>query len=411
MKKALFFGVLLLVSMCTGQVLAAESSLLESSLQSYTPVPAQPGSYVTIMVKITNDGTIPTKNAVVEFIDNYPFSVDNLANSKKNIGILGAGNDYIAEFRVRIDGAAVEGTNYLKIRYENDASSENWIEKELPITISSAQKTVSINSVKVSPEMVAPGDQVTVQIKVKNLATANLRDIGVRLDLAGMLIGTMYVDIPLAPIGSSVEKKIASLNSGQTADFEFVLQAYPEAEVGIYKIPITLTYIDDAGEEFSRTDLMSIIINGKTDLMVQVESSSVYSDNGKGVISFAVTNKGFSEIKFLTVSLAKSDAYTITSLSDKVYVGNVDSDDYELVEFEIKMTSEGKETVSLPLTLEFKDALNSEFSTKETLTIPLMSTADAGKKKSNTGLIIVVVIIVVVVGFILLRRRSHKKHN
>lgn len=407
-KTTLLIMMLLLTSILAGQALAADNADLTSTLLSYTPVPAQPGSYVTVTIKVTNNGMRATDNAVIEFLDNYPFSVDNEADKLGTIGVLGTKEDYLAEYRVRIDSNAVEGTNYLKVRYTTDANSDLWFEKKLPLTISEAQKTVSINNVLITPEMIAPGDKADVQIKVKNLATSNLRDVGVKLNLEGIVVGTTYVDIPLAPIGSSVEKRISSLKSGETADFEFVLQAYPEAEAGIYKVPVTLTYTDDNGNDFTRTDLISLVINGEADILVQIDSSTLYSDNGKGTVGFSITNKGFSEMKFLTVKLVESDVYNIKSISNEVYLGNVDSDDYELAEFEIKMKEHGLNQVKLPLILTFKDALNKEYEIEETLTLQLISTADAGEKDSKTGTTIIVIAVVLVIGFLLYRRKKHK---
>ncbi|MBD3209527.1 hypothetical protein GF367_03865, partial [Candidatus Woesearchaeota archaeon] len=232
---ATLFALVAMTSMLAGQAFAAERSEIDISVQSYTPVPAQPGSYVTIIFKVANEGDGASTNTVLEFRDNYPFSIDERAD--KQIGELEEQEDYLAEYRVRIDSAAIEGTNYLKVRYKSDDTANNWIEKELPLTINSAQKTISINSVTVTPGTITPGAQAETQVKIKNLAMSNLRDVGVKLDLEKTVIGTSTIeDIPLAPIGSSAEKRISLLKSGETADFEFLLQAYPEASVGIYKV-------------------------------------------------------------------------------------------------------------------------------------------------------------------------------
>ena len=409
MKKSVMLVVLLVVmAMVAGNVLAADQGHLDVSVLSYTPVPAQPGGYVTVTLKVMNTGNGDTTDAAIEFVNNYPFSMDNQAEMIKSIGVLGSQDTYLAEFRVRIDPEAIEGTNYLKVRYTTDTGMANWVEKDLPLTVNSAQKTLSINNVEVSPKSVMPGGEAQVTLKIKNLAQSNLRDIGVKLNLEGAMVGSTYVDIPLAPIGSSVEKKISLLKTGQSADFDFVLQAYPDATAGIYKIPVTLTYTDENGKEYSRTDLISLVINAKPELMVTIDDSTLYSDNGMGDVSFMVTNKGLTDIKFLTVTLGQSDAYTIKSVSDETYVGNVDSDDYEIATFSVLMNKQGLDHVEFPVTLHYKDALNNDQTMQETLSLPLISTKEAGKEKSKTGLVIVIIVVLALIIFFVVRARKKK---
>lgn len=402
-------AAVLILGLLLPGVYAADRAHLDVSLQSYTPVPAEPGSYVRVTIKVLNDGDASATRAAIEFVDNYPFKVEEASEKVKTIGQLGAQADYLAEYRVRIDSDAVEGTNYLKVRYILDDTTDNWIEKELPLTISSVQKTVSINSVEVEPEMVAPGEQLSVVLRLKNMAPSALRDVGVKLDLEKSVLGTESIDIPLAPIGSSVEKRTAQLSSGQTAEFDFVLQAYPTATAGIYKVPVQLTYTDEDGNEFSRTDLIGIVINDVPDLMLQIDSSTLYSDNGVGEVTFSITNKGLSEIKFATIELEETDDFAVKSSSSIAYLGNIDSDDYETASFDVKMVQHGMTEVVLPLRLEFKDGLNKVHVVSEELSLPLITTAEAGEEKSHTGVVVIVVVVVVAIIFFVLHRRKKKR--
>lgn len=413
MKKmfVLLVFAVLLVSMMSSFALAAERPNLKVSLLSYTPVPAQPGSYVTVSLKVLNDGDGAATAAAIEFVDYYPFSVDNTASKYKSIGKLGPQEDYLAEYRVRINSDALQGQNFLKVRYTADINQASWFEREIPITVNSLQKTLAINSVEVTPEMVAPGSKATVNIKLKNLANADLRDVAVKLGLEGNVVGNEYVDIPLAPIGSSVEKRVSLLRNAQTVDFDFELQAYPDAESKIYKIPVALSYTDDENNKYTRTDLISVVINGEPDIMIQIDESSLYSDNGKGKVSFAITNKGFSEIKFLTVALTDTEDIIIRSSDNELYLGNVDSDDYETAEFELSLEKSGLEQLDLPLTLAFKDALNNEYTVEKTLVLPLPSAAEAGQGKSNTGTFVIIGIVLLLVVVWLVRRKRHKAHK
>ncbi len=411
LNRMILLTALLSIVLLATPVLAETNAHLTVTLQSYTPVPAEPGSYITVTFKVLNDGDRTAPSASLEFIDNYPFSVDDDSLKTEDIGLMDHQDDYLVEYRVRIDSAALEGTNYLKIRYTTDDSNDNWVEKELPLTVKSVQKTLAINKVDVFPEVVSPGDDAKVDIRLKNMANANLRDVAVQLNLAGTMVGTEYVDLPFAPIGSSIEKRIPLLRSGQSADIGFQLKTYPAAAAGIYKIPLLLSYTDENGNNFSRTDLISVIVNGPTDVLVQIDSSTLYSDGNKGDITFSITNRGFDEIKFLTITLGESDDYTIFSPSKESYLGNIDSDDYETTDFSVRLDKPGVDHVEFPVTVTFKDALNRDHAIEKNLTLPLISQADAGKGRSSTGLIIVIVLVVLIVGYVIYRRKKKTKQH
>ncbi len=408
MKKTII-GIIMVMMLSFNIAAAVESAELSTTLLSYSPVPAEPGSIITVNIKVLNDGDASASNAAIEFVDNYPFSVSEESEKLKSIGRLAEQEDYLAEYRVRIDGAAREGTNYLKVRYIIDQNSDNWFEKEIAVTVQAVQKTVSINKVEIVPEVLKPGEKANVQIKVKNLATSDLRDVGITLSLAQIVLGTTVVDLPFAPVGSSIEKRISYLRSGETADFDFVLQSYPTATGGIYKIPLSLEYTDDDGNDYSSIDLIGVAIRGEPDIMVQIDSSNLRSDNGKGDIIFSITNKGFDEIKFLTVKLTETDEFEVLSTSNEEYLGNVDSDDYETADFEVKMKGTGTSKVTFPVEISFKDALNEEYTIQKDLTLPLISTSDAGEEKSNTGTYIFIAIVVVIIGFVVYRKMRKKK--
>ena len=66
------------------------------------------------------------------------------------------------------------------------------------------------------------------------------------------------------------------------------------------------------------------------------------------------------DIKFLNVKLDKAEGYKVLSPYE-VYIGNIDSDDYETADFKINVDKASKEKVILPLTIEYNDANNQEY--------------------------------------------------
>ena len=111
----------------------------------------------------------------------------------------------------------------------------------------------------------------------------------------------------------------------------FDLIALPDAEGGIYKIPIEITYTDEAGTSYTKDDYISLKLSSTPDLLIHVDSSEINADMKSGTVVLKIINRGLTNIKLLTAELDEGEGYEIMS-QPEVYVGNIDSDDYETVD-------------------------------------------------------------------------------
>ncbi len=404
MKKMSLFMILgLLLALVSSSYVLAEQTegYLDVKVQSYNPTPVEPGSRVNVIVKVTNEGSLPTKNSAVEFVDNYPFTLYQESDRKKIIGELGPGDYFLAEFDVRVDPDAVEGTNYLKIRLTNDVSKDSWVEKELPIDVRSVDKVVSINKVTVNPAQPLPGDEAEVTIRLKNTGNSDLRDVSLKLDLSNS-------ELPFAPLNTASEQQLKTLRKGESADFEFTLKVFPDARVKVYKIPLVITYTDQSGSEHTRNDLLGLTVTDSPELLFRVEENQLRKEVATGKITLSVTNKGFDEIKFATLELEENDYFEIISPSRTEYLGNIDSDDYETASFDLRLKKPA-DVIEVPVKVEFKDSLNNDKVVSETLKLKIYDRESLGESKGSNTLFVLLVIVVIVVGAIIWRRRKRKK--
>ena len=227
MKKEMLFTIifLLLVSVVSA---ASEQPYLGATIMKYEPQPAQPGKYVTVYVKLENTGTADAKNVVLQVQPQYPFSLNPEKINEQFVGILGPGNVYIAEFKLKVDEKAVEGTNKLTVRYNLDEKQQTWAQQDLDISIQTQNVVLSVDSITTEPEEIIPGSIGTIKIRVKNLADSFLSNIKVSLDLSS---DTLL----FAPINSASEKNLYQLNAGASNEFEFPIIAYPNTAAGVYK--------------------------------------------------------------------------------------------------------------------------------------------------------------------------------
>jgi len=82
------------------------------------------------------------------------------------------------------------------------------------------------------------------------------------------------------------------------------------------------------------------------------------------------------DVKFLTVSL-KPEGYEILSPSE-VYIGNLDSDDYDTTDFKIHVPEDRKE-LPLKIELNYKDANNKEYSENYVVNLKLYTQEELKK--------------------------------
>lgn len=103
------------------------------SLIKYEPYPANPGEYFDLWVKIYVGSS---KYAEVEFVENYPFSLDDDTDLIQEFDSSG---DYLLHYVVRVDKDAVEGMNELELKISSSRYDDLSVSAYLDISVSDAQ--------------------------------------------------------------------------------------------------------------------------------------------------------------------------------------------------------------------------------------------------------------------------------
>ena len=264
------------------------------------------------------------------------------------------------------------------------------------ITLAAVHAQIAIESFSSNPNAVQPGEEIEVEINLENVGEDDIENILVSLDLT---------DLPFAPIESSTEKIIDEIRDGDQETVSFQLVALSSAEAKTYKVPVTLTY-----ENTTKSSLISLEVTTDANVNILLESSDLVIVDEQGAVTIKMVNEGLTQVKFLQVSLLESSQYDILSPSS-VYVGEIDTGDFETEEFTILPKTEDPE---LKFKLEYRDTNNQAFEEEQKITVKVYSAEDAVKlglvKQSNsfTGILIFVVIALALGAWI---RRKIKKKN
>lgn len=385
---------------------------LSISISMQDPDPVEPGKEVEASFKLENNGTI-AHDVVFEIAPEYPFSLVPGESASKVIGIIGTSQDgkqnVIVRYRLKVAQDTADGNHKIKVRYQSEGF-DTWVTLEnLRIKVQSHDAIISADKFITEPSVVEPGSKTKLTILLKNYATSLLKDIKIVLDL-----GKNDDTIPFSPIGSTNEKVVSYMEPQSSKSIDFELLVDPDAASKTYKIPISLRYSDALSRNFSKSNFVTVIVGGEPDVSIGIGSTTIYKAKTAGEITVKIVNKGLPDMKFVNVRLANSSEYIIISPSE-VYIGNIDSDDYETADFKLYIGKASGKKVALPLTVEYKDANNKNYKNTVNLELPIYSSSEAKKLglAEENGRASYVILLVLIVGAFFGYRtwKKRRKHN
>lgn len=418
MVKKLFYAILVALALVlSAQASAANSTLVTSAVSFgslkisdssfYSPYPAQPAGYVDVWIRLQNYGGSSASsvkgtatNIKCELIPKYPLSFDQIDTPIKSAGSLGVFQEALLKYRLLVAADAKQGNAEVQITC---TSNENPVSSPFTINIYVAPKEsiLVVDSAQVVPSQINPGSSGKMVVKLINLASSDLRDVSIKLDLSS--------SIPIAVENATNEKRIVLFSSGQSMNVDFPIIVYPSADSKVYSIPLLLAYNDDAGNSFSKNLTVSVSVFAQPNLLVSLDKSEVIKTSSTGAVSFDIINNGLSQLKFVTVKLLDSTDFDAVSAKE-IYVGNIDSDNTDLIEFTLFVHSD-ESLVKIPLQISYRDSYNREYVETRFVDLRLYNDAEIAERNlapvggSNTVLLAIGAIIVLYV----LYRFGYKK--
>ncbi|MFH1358649.1 MAG: hypothetical protein ABIH37_02050 [archaeon] len=272
------------------------------------------------------------------------------------------------------------------------------------ISLSSISALV-IDSVIMDSSGIKPGESTHIEIGLRNNGDADVSDVSVFLDLK---------EIPFAPFDSSSEYGIDEIREGKLKYANFELVSLNNAKPQTYKIPVQISYLEDGKSEKSvKESLISLDVRSEPIIDVSVEDSLLLKGKDNQV-SIKIINKGLSDIRFLEVEVEKSTKFSLLSQKN-VYVGDLDSDDFDSVDFQIFFKEDISENFNLPVILKFKDVFNKEY--EESFEVPVKvytekKAVELGlMQKSNITGIIILIIVLIIIWIIYRNWRKRRKRE
>lgn len=220
----------------------------------------------------------------------------------------------------------------------------------LSLSIVSAMTVSSVDS-----NDFQPGSEQSITLKVKNTLNEQVEDVSLNLDLS---------KVPF--IVTDSENDIDEIDEDDSETLDFTIKASNNAEAGDYEIPYTLNYILN-NTSHTKEGTFSLTIEGNPELVyTALIDKPVVGE--KAQITLKIVNKGFGDAKFTTVKITPN-GYTLTS-EDNVYIGTIDSDDFETITLDVILKSENP---TLNAQIEYKDFDNQKITKNVNLPLTVYS--------------------------------------
>ncbi|MBL7051919.1 MAG: hypothetical protein ISS01_02415 [Nanoarchaeota archaeon] len=383
----MFLLVASIVSASTSSVIidTSKSNVVDVKLKimKYTPAPVAPGEYFDLWVAVETDESSSTSivsqddvdNIELEFLENYPFTLKEGEDTVWDVGDLGPGEQVIKKFVVRVADDAPAGDNELRFIYTSEDDPNGVYTPYLDINVQEIEATLNVDSIVSEPEILVPGKIAELDITVNNGATSAYKNIDVVLAIDS-------VDVPIVPYKSSKEKSLSLLGAGEDYTFNFEIIVEEDAEAGVYKIPMNISYQNSNGTEFIKQDTFGIMIGAEADLSFNLEDFDTFQEGGKGEIVVSVSNIGPTELKFMNIELLEDEDYVIIG-ANKEYLGNLDSDDFETSTYDIFVNAEDDTELNFKVT--YKDAYNEEYEEEFSVSLPVYTRSEVAKYELDSN--------------------------
>ena len=335
----------------------------------YDPYPAESGLYLRLWIKVENVATTPEYNARFILETYYPFTLDPSTPAEQNIGTMETSRQFVLEYKLTVDAVALTGeyNNSIWLKQCYNTACSSYARWPVSVFVRRPNPIFGIISAAYSPSPIVAGKPFDLTLSMQN-SGSRVKDIVIGLNLS---------DLPFGPMAGSTERRLEAIDAGKNATVQFALMASGEATSGTYKVPVAISYYDEVGNAFTKSDILTLLVGGVPAIYLGAEDTAVFRKGAVADFIISIVNRGLVDVKFLTVRLLGGEGYRIISPSE-MYIGNLESDDYETAKLKIFITGEAAEIV-FPFELSYMDALNSEYEESEQLTYAVLTDEEAAR--------------------------------
>ncbi len=328
-----------------------DTDALSIDLVNQDPDPAIAGDIVEVRISINNYGDT-VNDLSITLNPQYPFEMVPGEEALQTIATLKSGqegdNVQIIKYKIRVDSQASAGTYDLDLSYHKSGTNAIF-HKILSIDVKSKASSVGIG---IDTTTLIPGKITDIIYTITNDGSSPLRDV--KFTWANS-------DNIILPVGSDNSRYLKNLEVGESQKLNFQVVADTNADAGLYKMDLTLTYDDSlTNTEQTVSTLAGIYVGGGTDFEV------AYAESSTTDISFNIANVGSNPANSVTINIPRQQGWTITG-STTAIIGNLNQGDYTVASFNLQSSTTNKTRAKTGNTVKIKIMYTNTMGTRLTV--------------------------------------------
>jgi len=250
---------------------------------------------------------------------------------------------------------------------------------------------------------IVSGDVFTLNLTLQNKGLDTAYDVIVRVSTDTNLI---------LPIVKSTDF-FTQINEGNSVSTAFKIITNDTLGPGTYPITITLSYKDSDNNEFSASSNVGIKVldelkKPKVEAFLNEVEPQPYP-TGKSRFSIDVANVGSEKAYSVVV---KVDSEVAEFQRKAYYVGDLDTDDFETVDFDMVIRNVTKGTYPINVEIIYNNEDDLEFRKNQTFEVSIVSFEEAMAYKKTEpvwGYAVAIIAILIIMGYIKRKLSKRKK--
>ncbi|MFH1722144.1 MAG: hypothetical protein ABH950_06030 [Candidatus Altiarchaeota archaeon] len=391
MKKEMFI-ILAIVAMLT-----IPSAMAEIKIDSISTDPTyiEAGDEVDIYIKIHED---PSKGQLLTAA--YRSDKDNILRQdpdtaywvsiepkddltteniiffekKKPIGHLFIGESWTAPFKIKVKTSAPPASYKFDVTIIKTALTGT--EGDVAASRETTFQVKGIPKFNIeATNAIALGSEGKIRINVKNVGGDSARHVTVGLNAT----------TPFTPLDSS-SVDVGIIKPGEVKTVVFPVSVDTSAMAKAYPVIVGLKHTNPSGTDLMDAYLIGVSVTGEPKIDVAIDDAGSLKAGATGDIIVSIVNSEYIDAKFLNLELIPGKDFKIKT-TPKVYVGAVDSDDFETVDYTLKISNDVT-AEEIPLTFKAtykKEGCSLDFEKEYVLNLPLTTEAELKEEAANGG--------------------------
>lgn len=389
MKK---FSIIIVMALALFSQLAAAATL-QIAATAY-PSSIVPGTDGYMQLDITNTGATAVSSVKIRTLNlDSPITLKTPVYLE-DMGSLDSGKIMSSLIRFTVPTGTSSG--FYNAQFVIEACDSSTCKQFINYALIIVQPPSTLEVTKVTPTFAQKGQTIDMNLTLTNDGSTVLNNI---------VLSWSDSTNKILPIGSSNRKFISLIPAKSSIVIPLNIVVSPAAESGTYPLSVSMVYNDNTGTRQTVNSTIGFKVIGDFDFIMTMDSQDIAVINKSAGANIKIANGGTDEVQFLVVRM-ESDA-KITP--EKIYVGNIQSNDYDTEK--ITFVSMNSGSVPVKVFLEYRDIYGNAYANEGIVYLNVLTKEEYQQHNqtgNSTGILLALAFVVFVIAFILHRRRKKK---